>query len=242
MQHAVPVDAKHGDMGNAARHGELLVLGRKLGEELVKLGLGGIAIGFGAGDQHRAGDLGGIDERQVDRHVDVGARRGGVAERQLIGGQRLGHVGIEGRGIVAAEDSREGGQIHGAEGLGLVALDRFPPAHDFGGAFAGPGEGVEDQALDALGMAHGEHPGADRARRLALEHEFLLAGDLLDHRHGRLDVCDAGLHVGIDAGVAAGAAIVLVVERPDVETGGGEIVHHRIVRFARYLKVKAAAA
>lgn len=94
-------------MRDARHHDELLVRIGQLCEEPHDVVERGDAVELAAQDQHRHGQLLGVDQRQVGAHVDVGAGRHAGVERERGVGERLDDGLVRGAGVMAREDAAD---------------------------------------------------------------------------------------------------------------------------------------
>ena len=180
---------------------ELAVAVGKLRVEIEQVLIGRIAVVLGAQHQHRRLHALRIDQRQVHRHVEIGAGRHLIAELQFFRRDRLGDRRIVGRGVaVAREDRTDHREVTlAARACAIAVRDRIAP-RDLGRAGALIGECREDQPVDPLGRDLCVGAGADRARRCAIHMQLLLSGLLHDDRDCGFEVLDATRDVGIVAG------------------------------------------
>jgi hypothetical protein len=180
---------------------ELTVAVRKLLVEVEQVLVGRVAVPRAAEHQHRRQHLLRIDDRQVRRHVEIGAGRDGVAELHLDRDDRLGHRRIGGAGMaVAGEDRADHRGVALSPRVGTEFVDSFAPPRDLFRAFALVGEGGQNEPVDARRLRLREGRGADAARRRAVHVHLLLAGLLGDHRHRGFQILDAAGDVGVVAG------------------------------------------
>ena len=96
----VPVLAVARAVRGVRQDDELAVAVRQLRVEVEQVLVGRVAVPDAAQHQHRRQHLLRIDDRQVGRHVEIGAGRDGVAELHLRRDDRLGHrrIGRAGHG------------------------------------------------------------------------------------------------------------------------------------------------
>src|SRR5262245_43850576 len=162
-------------VGDARHHRELLVRVGQLLEELHQVGEARDAVVLAAHDQRRHRDLRGIADRQVRAHVDIGAGRHRIVEREDGVGERLDHRVVGGAGMVALEDRAHELAVDRAPVLGAELGQTLAALGQRGRAFAGPHHGVEREPRDHLRMALREQRRAQRARRNPVHQERTLA-------------------------------------------------------------------
>ena len=171
----VPVLAVARAVRGLRQDDELAVAVRKLGVELQQVRVGRVAVPDAAQHQHRRQHLLRIDDRQVRRHVEIGAGRDRVAELHLRRDDRLRHRRIERAGMaVAGEDRADHRRVALPARVGAQFVDARPPPRDLGRAVALVGEGRQI-SRSTLGLRLREGAARMRARRRAV-HVHLAAG------------------------------------------------------------------
>src|SRR5258705_7322331 len=151
------IDLLETRMRDARHHRELLVGVRQTLEKLNQIVETCDAVEFAAHDERRHSDLLRIHYGQLRAHVDIGARRHRIVEREHRIGECLDHMCVGGPGMIAIKNAAQ-----------KIAVDRPPvyfqelrqflaPLFERRAAFAGPHEGVEREPRDALRMALREH-------------------------------------------------------------------------------------
>jgi len=218
---------------DAGHHRELLVCVGQAPVELDQVVQCRDAVEFTAHQQGGGADPGRVYHRQFRTHVDVGARRHLVVERQDRVGEGFDRRLVGAARMVAVEDRMHEGAVDRAfldgDEIGQLLLTLCEGR----GAFAGPDERVEGQARHPLGIALGEHRRAQRAGGYAVDHELLRAAGLHDVVAGRLHVVGAVGDIEIDVARLVGSAVAFHVDAPVVEATPGEPVHHGGVRATR---------
>jgi hypothetical protein len=79
-----PISVEYGNMDNSFDHCELFVLARHFAEKSRSS-----AIGFRRRDQSRATDAFGVNQGQMDCHIEICAARRSVSEGKFIVGERI---------------------------------------------------------------------------------------------------------------------------------------------------------
>ena len=112
----------------------------------------------------------GIADRQVRAHVDIGAGRHRIVEREDGVGERLDDGVVGGAGMVALEDRAHEFAVDRPPVLGAELGQPLAALGERRGALAGPHHGVEREPRDHVRVALREQGRAQRARRNPVDH------------------------------------------------------------------------
>ena len=107
----------------------------------------------------------GIADRQIGAHIDIGAGRHRVVEREDGVGERLDDDVIGGAGMVALEDRAHEFAVDRTPVLGAELGQPLAALRKRRGAFAGPHHGVEREPRDHVRVALREQRRAQCAGR-----------------------------------------------------------------------------
>ena len=210
---------------------------RQLPVKVEQIVIGRVAVELAAQHQHRRHDLCRVDDRQVRRHVDIGAGGNRIAELRFFGDDRFRHRRVVAlRETVAREDRADHAGVAFAARIGAQRVEIFAAASDFLGAIAFIGESRQRQPAYALGGRLREGRGANAPRRRAVEIGLLLSGFFRYHRHRGFEILDAAGDVGTVARRTR-IAVAVVIHGPDVVTGTRQHVHEGVFAFARNREV-----
>src|SRR6185437_5642470 len=193
---------------------------------------------FAAHDDGRRRDLRRIDHRQSRAHIDIGAGRHGIIERQDRVGESLDCRIVRRAGMIAGEDAAHEGTVDRPAVDALVVRQALAAIRQSRAAFAGPDHRIERQTRDAPGMALGKERGAQRARGNAIDQERSGLARLCDIVARRGKIVGAVGDVAIDRALFVGAAIALHIDAPAIEAEAREIIHHRGIRPSRHLQIE----
>jgi hypothetical protein len=105
-------------------------------------------------------------------------------------------------------------------------------------AFAGPHEGIERKALDALGMALCEQRRAQCPGRNAVHQKALDAARLHDVLGGGSNIIGAVRNIEVDRAIFVRSPVAFRIETPGVEALLHEIVHRRGMRTSGHLQIE----
>jgi class 3 adenylate cyclase len=126
----------------------------------------GDAVVLAAHDDRRDGDPLGVHHQQVGAHVDVGAVRHRVVQRQDGVGERLDRRVVGRPGMVAGESRADEGPVDRPPARGPKLRELRAALGQRRAALAGPGERVQRQPLDPVRVPCREHGGAQGAPEL----------------------------------------------------------------------------
>ena len=130
-------------------------------------------------------DLGGIDHRQVRAHVDIGAVRNRIVERQDGVGEGVDDLVLGRARMVAVEDRMHEGAVDRTAVLGAELRQLLRALGKRRAALSGPHHGVEGEPRHHVGVVLGKQRGAQRAGGNAVDQQWPLAAQALDIGRGR---------------------------------------------------------
>ena len=226
-------------MRDARHDGELLVRIGQQFEERDQVLEAGDAVVFAAHDDRRGRDLLRIDQRQPRAHVDVGAVRHRVVEREDRVGERFDRHVVGGAGVVAREDAVDERSVDRPAVLALELGAASLPARRASGC---PCRSTPSRrarvARPARGDARRTARRAARRTRCRTRGADRSSARLQDIFAGGREIVGAVGDVAVDIAALVGAAVAFHVDAPAVEAARREIVHHRGIRAARNLQIE----